>query len=122
MSICRKKKSVNVGIEARNLLSEKLHYEHCEHYNRTWNRFVGSIWTAWLPISDATIQPVATTHKLPSRFVEIVNLDIVMACLELEYADLIPPRYFKDRLDWYLAGHFPCGWDGEFPEGRLIVF
>lgn len=30
--------------------------------------------------------------------------------------------YFRELLPWYEAGHFPCGWDGEWPEGRIRVF
>jgi hypothetical protein len=61
-------------------------------------------------------------NKLPKEFVESVKWDLRAACMELEYADLVPPRYFAERARWYLAGHFPCGWEGDFPEGCLIVY
>jgi len=30
--------------------------------------------------------------------------------------------YFREQLPWFHAGHFPCGWDGDWPDGRLRVF
>ena len=29
---------------------------------------------------------------------------------------------FRDLWYWYRRGHWPIGWDGEWPNGRLIVF
>ena len=32
-------------------------------------------------------------------------------------------RFFVDVLmKWYRLGHWPCGWDGHYPDGKLIVF
>jgi len=28
----------------------------------------------------------------------------------------------RDMWFWYRAGHWPCGWEGDWPDGRLIVF
>lgn len=30
--------------------------------------------------------------------------------------------YFREQLSWFHAGHFPCGWDGDWPSGRMRVF
>jgi hypothetical protein len=30
--------------------------------------------------------------------------------------------YFREQLPWFHAGHFPCGWDGEWPAGRMRVY
>lgn len=30
--------------------------------------------------------------------------------------------YFRDQLSWFHAGHFPCGWEGDWPNGRMRVF
>lgn len=29
---------------------------------------------------------------------------------------------FYEMWYWYRVGHWPCGWEGEWPEGRLIVY
>jgi hypothetical protein len=30
--------------------------------------------------------------------------------------------YFREQLTWFHAGHFPCGWEGDWPSGRMRVF
>lgn len=30
--------------------------------------------------------------------------------------------YFREQLPWFHAGHFPCGWEGDWPNGRMRVF
>lgn len=30
--------------------------------------------------------------------------------------------YFREQLPWFHAGHFPCGWDGDWPNGRMRVY
>ncbi|NOU29745.1 MAG: hypothetical protein HOO96_17710 [Polyangiaceae bacterium] len=30
--------------------------------------------------------------------------------------------YFREQLAWFHAGHFPCGWNGEWPSGRMRVY
>lgn len=42
--------------------------------------------------------------------------------IEIVAADMTDCTYFRECLSWFEAGHFPCGWDGEWPDGRLRVF
>lgn len=30
--------------------------------------------------------------------------------------------YFREQLEWFHAGRFPCGWDGDWPSGRMRVY
>lgn len=30
--------------------------------------------------------------------------------------------YFREQFPWFHAGHFPCGWEGDWPNGRMRVF
>jgi hypothetical protein len=30
--------------------------------------------------------------------------------------------YFREQFAWFQAGHFPCGWDGDWPNGRMRVY
>jgi len=45
---------------------------------------------------------------------EIAMAMVVGRCPETEV--------FYEMWYWYRTGHWPCGWEGEWPEGRLIVF
>ena len=42
--------------------------------------------------------------------------------LEIIVQDDVESTYFRDLLSWYDAGHLPCGWEGEYPEGKRRVF
>jgi hypothetical protein len=33
-----------------------------------------------------------------------------------------PPGFFASNAYWYIKGHFPCGWEGEFPKGTLVIY
>ena len=41
---------------------------------------------------------------------------------EMVVADLTDVHLLRDMWYWYRAGHWPCGWEGEWPDGRLIVY
>jgi hypothetical protein len=30
--------------------------------------------------------------------------------------------YLREQLQWYCAGHFPCGWEGQWPRGKMKVY
>jgi hypothetical protein len=30
--------------------------------------------------------------------------------------------YFREQLPWFHSGHFPCGWEGDWPNGRMRVY
>lgn len=66
--------------------------------------------------------PVVEQHNLPEGFVAQVQWDILAIAMEAEYSDVVEPGLYSQLAKWYLAGRFPCGWQGEFPEGRVIVF
>ncbi len=42
--------------------------------------------------------------------------------IEMVVAHLTDIHLMRDMWYWYRAGHWPCGWEGDWPEGRLIVF
>ncbi len=41
---------------------------------------------------------------------------------EILLSDRIDCTYFREQLQWFHAGHFPCGWEGEWPVGKMRVF
>jgi hypothetical protein len=49
------------------------------------------------------------------------------ACDEIAHADRYKTHWHRDISKWFLTGHFPCGWQGDWPEGgepngKLVVF
>lgn len=51
---------------------------------------------------------------------DAVAYDVAAAAVELANSSI--NTFFTDLIKWYRLGHFPCGWDGEYPKGKLIVY
>lgn len=51
---------------------------------------------------------------------ETMSIDIgyIFQCYFNDYF----PELWKEILEIYMNNGFPCGWEGEYPEGRLVVF
>jgi hypothetical protein len=75
-----------------------------------------------VPLVLRKTKAVVEANHLPRGFVDTVQWDILRLCMEAEYADVFPPGFYASQAYWYMQGHFPCGWEGEFPQGRLTVF
>jgi hypothetical protein len=75
-----------------------------------------------VPLIDRKIAAVVREYGLPEIFKIRVRNDITGACMEAEYADVCPPGFFTSIAHWYINGHFPCGWWGAFPQGKLVVY
>jgi hypothetical protein len=87
-----------------------------------WNDIVNELKKTTIPLVRNKIEPVVRQHGLPKVFGDSVEWDILGVCLESEYADLGLPGFYKNLAAWYVKGHFPCGWEGAFPQGMLIVY
>lgn len=75
-----------------------------------------------VPVSEEKIS-AARLHPCVEDFVRVHSTaDLVLACLETEYEEFAERTFFQSLSGWYLKGHFPCGWQGEYPEGKLILF
>jgi hypothetical protein len=42
---------------------------------------------------------------------------------EVMLADLDPSlNFFRSLIPWFRRGHWPCGWQGDWPQGKLILW
>ena len=73
------------------------------------------------PDSNSCADPKASA-KLRKGFQARVRLEIVGFGMEQEYADVVDLNFCTVLGKWYMSGHFPCGWRGEYPDGILVVF
>jgi hypothetical protein len=51
---------------------------------------------------------------------DAIAYDIAAAAVEISIGSA--STFFTDLMKWYRLGHFPCGWDGKYPVGKLIVY
>jgi hypothetical protein len=88
----------------------------------TWNDRVARVRPECDEIARVKTLPVRQLHNMPAEFEWAVRWDIINYAMECEYADVCSPGFFTRQAYWYLNGHFPCGWEGPFPQGRLIIY
>lgn len=90
-------------------------------YN-TWNDHVNVI----KPQIEAIIRRQMTSFWLKrlvlGRMISGVEWDLLIAATERQFSGVCPLGVGSLIGDYYLAGHYPCGWLGEYPEGQLVVF
>lgn len=88
----------------------------------SWNEHVNELKAHTDPLVLSKTRSVIEVNQLPRIFLDVVRWDLLHICLESEFADYIPPRFYTAQSRWYLDGHFPCGWKGRFPMGQVVVF
>jgi hypothetical protein len=111
----------DLELEMANQYREYIH-EHATDRLQPWNEAVGAVKKITEPLVERRVKAVPLDDKLSRELRVQLNHDIVLFCMEAEYADICPPGFFTRLGAWYLDGHFPCGWWGIFPHGKLIVY
>lgn len=77
-----------------------------------------SHWSSIVAEARRIIEPVVRFRtrllQLPgSQFTVVVGAaewDLIGAFMEHEYEQFVKTRFFRDAAEWYLKGHFVCGW------------
>ena len=110
-------------LEARNRLTAFLHKNYPEAY-LDWNMITAQAKErVVLPLSKGVWRSFAKQNNCGDSFIHSVQWDVLTAIMEHEYKSCAGrPCFFQDLLKIYKAGHFPCGWEGNWPTGRLVVW
>ena len=120
---CKSRVWEEVELEARNQLTMALHKLDRERH-RQWNeitiKFKKDVVT---PLTKEVWEPFQQERGLHIKLVHCVQWDILAAMMENAYMSSKHGSYFfLELLTVYEAGHFPCGWNGEWPNGSLVVY
>lgn len=121
MTYCNSREWESLTLAAANQL-RRLILEASRDRYVIWNQISGEVRAHIGPFVADKCRSVVERHNLPKSFIDAVNWDIGHLCLEAEYADLVPPAFFSGNAYWYVSGHFPCGWEGDYPGGRPVVY
>ena len=111
----------NLCLEAANQYRQRLVERSRERFER-WNEIVDELKPTTIPFVRRKIEAVTRENNLPKVFGDTVEWDILHLCMEAEYADVFPPGFYASHAYWYVKGHFPCGYRGDFPKGKLIIY
>jgi hypothetical protein len=107
--------------EAFNLLIEEIIAKSVKRFNK-WNDLSDELRAFVIPHVKEKIAPIVKRYNPPERFEQIVVLMISGLGMEEEYADLVSPGFCKKLADWFIKGHLPCGWKGDYPKGKLVIY
>jgi hypothetical protein len=71
----------------------------------------------------STIEGTIGRRGLDKAFVDSFQWIMLHALIADAYSDCgILNRFFASLVDIYEGGNLPCGWDGDWPDGLLLVY
>jgi hypothetical protein len=108
-------------VEAANRYSEAVARKSPEAFAH-WNAIADELRPLVVELVREKTAEVIKRNGLPHSFEQTIQWDTLHLLMESEYADVYSPGFFASQAFWYMEGHFPCGWKGDFPEGQLVVF
>ena len=111
----------NTGIAASNALHGQL-LSRAPKRLLQWNKIVRLLKKFTIPWVKTKIAMVVEEIHPPKDFESAVQWDILGVGIEAEYSNIVPPGFYTCLKKVYMAGHFPCGWEGKSPSGRLIIW
>ena len=66
--------------------------------------------------------PKARPREDRDRMFEHLYEFVSMLLAEIIASPEAECTYFREQLAWFHAGRFPCGWEGDWPSGRMRVY
>jgi hypothetical protein len=113
----------NAKLEAYNQLTGWL-AENVPREFKNWNKLVKKFKATVIhPVVEPQVLAVFRLQKIDERIVTSVTYTTLGAVMENAYLHTGHKAFFfLELLEIYEAGHFPCGWRGEWPAGQLLVF
>ena len=110
----------NAGIDAANLLRHQIRTHVPEQLN-LWNDHVDDIKPQLEEVVYRKLTPWMQSRTLPPRMVNSVRWDLLHLCLYEGHKPYVNVPFYDEMRAWYMAGHLPCGWFGDFPVGQMMV-
>jgi hypothetical protein len=124
--LCFSKSWDNTLTASGNQLTFFLAQNHSNLYDTTWNEIVDACTPLLMPIigqaADAGVAKLKLRPAEKKVLFMTLRRQLVHACHELEYEDVMQGLLCLQLIPWYRAGHWPCGYQGTWPEGVLVVY
>lgn len=108
-------------IERSNELATAARKASISRYNQ-WNEHSKVAVERVRMYSGDILAKTSTPEDIVRRLLPSVEWALVGAYLEETYADVSTVDFNHRMVQVLVGGFFPCGWDGEYPSGRPIVF
>ncbi|MBG6244496.1 hypothetical protein CS369_06220 [Candidatus Symbiopectobacterium sp. 'North America'] len=109
----------NTTLEAGNEITGLLAIKYSDLYHN-WNPLVKEA----KKILDGEIIPSIKSDLISHEIIlNNVKWDLVNYLMEDVYKDKLKfDLFFYGLITVYESGHIPCGWDGEWPKGNLVIY
>lgn len=122
VSLYKNTKWEDTVLEARNELTSFLHQKYINKYCE-WNRLVREAKEFIKREVTPIIQEYVYSNNYDEIFINCVEWDILNVIMEYTYSECKNrPTFFLELLTIYESGNFPCGWEGKYPNGSILVF
>jgi hypothetical protein len=120
---CKSESWADAGREAQNQLTLFLATHDPDNYDR-WNDIaIGFKQDILGPLRKEKFAPYQAAQGLDEAVIWMVESDIQGAWMENAYIESGHSAFFfLELLRIFEAGHFPCGWEGQWPQGSLVVY
>lgn len=87
-----------------------------------WNEMADKLRGAVRALVDDRIGRLRIEKEFRKVVGDNAAWDVLGACMEVQFREYIRGTFFGVVAEWYMRGRFPCGWEGKYPQGKLIVF
>lgn len=111
----------DIKFRAQNLLTSTLCQVASDEYQE-WNNLVDEFEAYLNGKIVAQICRLKLSEELTTTVNKTLQRDLINIALETDYSEYVPPGFSSSLLPWYEQGHFPCGWQGTYPAGKLFVY
>lgn len=112
----------NLCIDRRGDFTTYLFKNHKLEYNKNWNDEVREIKEKYIPMISEKVSIALTNNGMMSNILNDINMNILSIFMLEYYSEYYSCDFYNKMLEIYLAGHLPCGWAGEYPNGKFVVY
>lgn len=95
---------------------------HKAEYNKYWNDEVETIKEQYLSKITEKVNMALINSGLSVDILDDINMNLLSIFMLEYYSEYYSCDFYNKMLKIYLAGHLPCGWIGEYPDGKFIVY
>lgn len=87
-----------------------------------WNEVVDLVRQKIEMEIDARVGQIDIGEGPRKKLRDRIRWSILHACIEVEYADVLPTGFYRALSEWFRKGRVPCGWHGKYPDGSLVIY
>ncbi|WP_036155362.1 hypothetical protein [Maribacter forsetii] len=121
VELCNSIEWENFQLEKRNDLTSFLNRTR-QNESTEWNTITVGIKNYLNNGIFKTAKEKLNQSDLPDSIFASLEWDILSYCQEVAYKKYNIPTFYSHLIPIYKNGHLPCGYEGEFPNGTILMY